>query len=212
MSSIPSSPFTPSTVLNPYTQQQIPVTLTDAIYWASKPPQLQSLRTNPSLDLAEALAAAGYQIDFPIMVWGWDPTVTMFERLQYGYTWVPAANQAPIPLPPGLTFPGIASYDPNDPPAGSIKVSVSAADYTPFLKPPPPVVVPTAGQLVGALSSDGVTYYGGPAAMLNSFTPAVVDGKIYEQNGVNYVAHVIREMMGYTVEFTLAPAGSQPTQ
>ncbi len=197
--------FVPGVVTSPYSPNPIAVTITDDLYWAAQPTPVQALRNmDESLrfDAAVALAKAGYAIDFPIMVYGWDAVTTMFIRVQDGYTWVPRADGSPILLPPGLIFPGIASYDPNNPPAGSIKVSVSASDYPPFA---PVAVIPPAATkaIVGAPVGDGKTFYGGPGAMLNSLTPAVTDGEIIPQGGVNYIAHVVRELMGFSVTFTL---------
>ncbi len=109
------------------------MTPTDA-YWAEQPPAVQALRTCPDdqkFAMAQQLSQEGYAIDMPIMVWGWDPLVTMTLRQQEGYTWVPSAFQANIPIGPGITnvwnLPG---YDPNNPPAGSIKVSTDFANGT----------------------------------------------------------------------------------
>jgi hypothetical protein len=211
--------YVPSTVIDPYTQQVVPITLTAAIYraWLSNvvPPgctmSVQALYDaaqagNGNLQQAMALAKAGCTIDMAIMVWGWDPVMTEFLRFQAGWKWVPAANQPNPPLPPFLTFPGMTPYDPNNPPPGSIKVSVSAADFPPAT---PPVIIPTQPvqvNLVGPQVQGMVppTYFAGPGAMINSMTPAVTDGNQYTQNGVNYIAHVVEEMMGISVTFTLA--------
>jgi len=76
---------------------------------------------------AQQLANEGYTIDVPIMVWGWDPLATMIDRQNNGYTWVPSALQSDVPVTPGNTFPGLPSYDPNKPPAGSIQVTTAFA-------------------------------------------------------------------------------------
>jgi hypothetical protein len=105
------------------------VTPSDA-YWAEQPPAVQALRNTPEdqrLPLAQKLAGEGYAIDVPIMVWGWDPLVTMTVRQNMGYTWVPSALQPPVSVVPGVTFPGSPSYDPHNPPPGSIPVSTAFA-------------------------------------------------------------------------------------
>jgi len=98
----------------------------DDAYWAQQPPAVQQLRdiTNyqARVDLGTQLAQEGYTIDVPIMVWGWDPSIVMASRQADGYTWVPSALQQPVEMAPGITVPGMASYDPNNPPAGSIRV------------------------------------------------------------------------------------------
>ncbi len=103
-------------------------TTADDDYWNSQPVAVQQLRDiqdpNQKEQLASQLAGEGYQIDVPIMVWGWDPVTTMQLRQSFGYTWVPALGQPPIQTAPGLSVPGLAVYDPANPPAGSISVSV----------------------------------------------------------------------------------------
>jgi len=76
---------------------------------------------------AQTLAAEGYTIDVPIMVDGGDPLAVMIQREIEGYTWVPSALQSNIPAGPGIDDPGVPSYDPNDPPPGSIMVSTAFA-------------------------------------------------------------------------------------
>jgi hypothetical protein len=105
----------------------------DDAYWAEQPPAVQALRGMAPEDVGQAamaLAKQGYTIDVPIMVWQWDPLTTMVERQNYGYTWVPSGLGTPVTLPPGLSFPGLASYDPNSPPPGSIKVTTDFARGT----------------------------------------------------------------------------------
>lgn len=198
-----TSPFLPPTVVSPYTNQTVAVTITSDVIWKSYPLAVQQLRGVMTLDQATLLSKAGVCIDNSIMLWNWDAALTMFERYQYGYTWVPCADQPNVTLAPFLSFPGDAPYNPNAPPAGSIKVSVSASDFLPAV-PPTPVVVPiVATNVVGNAVGNG-QFFGGPGAMLNSFTPAVSDGQIVTQSGVRYQAHVVRGLMGISVTFTLA--------
>jgi hypothetical protein len=97
----------------------------DNAYWASQPPAVQALRNidDPAQrsELAGQLAASGYQIDAPIMVWGWDPSQVTSLRQEMGYTWVPSAMQNPVAAAPGDGI-GSQSYDPSNPPSGSIPV------------------------------------------------------------------------------------------
>jgi hypothetical protein len=72
--------------------------------------------------LAGQLAAEGYSIDVPVMVWGWDASKTTQLRQGFGYTWVPSAMQAPVSAAPGISGGSISPYDPNHPPVGSIQV------------------------------------------------------------------------------------------
>ena len=98
----------------------------DQAYWASQPAAVQQLQDiqNPTqrAEFAEQLAEKGYSIDVPIMVWGWDPATTTAARQSMGYTWVPSALQQPVAVAPGLNYAGGASYDPANPPPGSITV------------------------------------------------------------------------------------------
>jgi hypothetical protein len=100
-------------------------------YWATQPPEVRVLRTIESeaerTRKAQELAGQGFAIDVPIMVWQWDPLMTMRAREAAGYTWVPSANGQPIELGPGIDFPGLTPYDPHNPPPGSIKVSTEWA-------------------------------------------------------------------------------------
>ena len=103
-----------------------PVLAFDDAYWASQPPAVQALRnmddpTQRSMAAAQ-LAASGYQIDTPIMVWGWDPSKVTTLRQDMGYTWVPSALQNPIAAAPGVNDGVSQPYDPSNPPSGSIIV------------------------------------------------------------------------------------------
>jgi hypothetical protein len=98
----------------------------DQAYWASQPAAVQQLQhiQDPTqrTEVATQLAQEGYTIDVPIMAWGWDPQLTTQLRQSLGYTWVPSALQQPVEVAPGFTAPGQPSYDPANPPAGSIAV------------------------------------------------------------------------------------------
>lgn len=112
----------------PVTQKR---TSADA-YWENQPAPVQMLRSMPVGDartkLAYELVEAGHQIDKRIMVQGWDPLSSMKSWKDAGYTWIPALGQPDIPVSPGLTYFGKPSYDPANPPPGSIKVDTSFAD------------------------------------------------------------------------------------
>jgi|CZKS01.1.fsa_nt_gi hypothetical protein len=98
----------------------------DDAYWAAQPPAVQALRNMDDYDertqLAAKLSAQGYNIDVPIMVYGWDPAKITAARESYGYTWVPSALQQPVEEAPGISTPGATAYNANNPPAGSIAV------------------------------------------------------------------------------------------
>lgn len=120
-----SNPSTP--VINNSTPdvQTDPIEAFDEAYWAKQPVAVQALRniddpTQRAFQAAE-LAATGYKIDVPIMVWGWDPSKVTDLRKSFGYTWVPSAMQAPVEQAPGIVGFG-QPYDPNNAPSGSIAV------------------------------------------------------------------------------------------
>ena len=60
-------------------------------------------------------------------MWHWDPLATMIVRHNQGFTWVPSALMAPVEVAPGLSFPGLASYDADHLPPGAIPVTIQWA-------------------------------------------------------------------------------------
>jgi hypothetical protein len=104
----------------------------DDAYWNAQPAAVQALRNMPDGEakdqLALNLANQGYSIDTQIMVWGWDPQMTMTIRENQGYSWVPSYGEANIPVGPGLSMPDDpTTYNPGNAPAGSIQVSTAFA-------------------------------------------------------------------------------------
>jgi len=134
----------------------------DQAYWASQPPEIRALpgiadeqqRTARAADLA----GKGFVIDVPIMVWNWDAYLAMKLRSDFGFTWVPSALQPQVTVAPGLSVPGLMSYDPAHPPAGSIKVSLNPADYPPFPAPAQPAGQTPSGDDPVGLQSVGDLY------------------------------------------------------
>jgi hypothetical protein len=110
----------------------MPYADSSAAYWAAQPPEVQAMRSIPDVGARDAkaqeLAKQGFTIDYPIMVWQWDPLSTMRERIKDGYTWIPAVGQPSIEVTAGASFPGKKSYDPRNPPRGSVAVSTVFAD------------------------------------------------------------------------------------
>lgn len=101
-------------------------------YWNSLPSQVQALRNLPAnsperVDLAQKLAGQGFAIDPQIMIQGQDPYMSIKNRMDAGYTWSPGLGQNAPPVAPGLNFPGQPSYDPNNPPPGSIPLNLDFA-------------------------------------------------------------------------------------
>jgi hypothetical protein len=165
-----NSPFSPpvgSFVISPYDANgnwvgigngvPVEVGMTDQLYYNAQPLAVQALiEAQMQIGTARtkafaALAAQGYSIDEEIMVLGQSPTVITAQRVQYGYTWVPQMLSANVTLAPGLTFPGVPSYNPLPPfPPGSIVVSLAASQYLAVKPPAVPVpAVPYVGSYVG---------------------------------------------------------------
>jgi hypothetical protein len=125
------------------------------IYWAAKHPAVRALRDmqpgpqEDAIDLLQRriaegfkLASEGHILDKDIDIQFADvtsaPWLFMQQRAALGYTWVPSALQPNIGMAPGVTGPQAPAYDADNPPRGSIKVSVYPADYPPF-DPPKPI-------------------------------------------------------------------------
>jgi hypothetical protein len=122
---IPPSHTTPP----PTPPPTIPITAPhsgDDVYWARQPAAVQELRNigdyGQRSQMAGQLAAEGYSIDTPVMVWGWDASKTTQLRQGFGYTWVPSAMQAAVTAAPSLSGGSITAYNPLNPPSGSIPV------------------------------------------------------------------------------------------
>ena len=121
----PASTAAPTTTVSAPEAQTDPLEAFDDAYWTRQPAPVQALRniddpTQRAFHAAD-LAASGYKIDVPIMVWGWDPSKVTDLRKSFGYTWVPSAMQAPVEQAPGISSFG-QPYNPNSPPSGSIAV------------------------------------------------------------------------------------------
>ncbi|HTR37340.1 MAG TPA: hypothetical protein VMH80_15650 [Bryobacteraceae bacterium] len=167
----------------------------DQAYWASQPPEVQAVAaiTDQQQRAAQAatLASKGFTIDVPIMVWNWDPYLTMNYRVSFGFTWVPSALQPQVTVAPGVPpLAGLIAYDPSNPPAGSIKVSTNPADYPPYVTPAPPTPVPANSDPVG-LQSVGNLY-------LSTVGDNYPDGAQYTDARGTFVKHVTITPFGRT--------------
>jgi hypothetical protein len=121
---------------------------------------------------ATTLAQSGYVIDVAIMVWGFGPAQTMYQRLVDGYPWVPSALQPPVQAVPGISIPGVTSYNPKAPPNGAVSVSINPADYPPFALPnsPPVVITDPVGDYTGRNDPISGLPEFNPAAGVNQLT------------------------------------------
>jgi len=172
------------------------LTAFDTAYWNSFPAAVRALRTtpqgetadsvdNPRVQLAQKLAQQGFLIDVPIMVWGWDPLVTMSARVADGFSAVPSAYQ-----PAG----GVAGPVP----PGYIKVSADIADYKPAPDLVPAPSLPSGVSLVGNFEGfqiplNGVEYdvYSVNKAKNAVHLPHFPEGFAHAENGVNFVYHML---------------------
>jgi hypothetical protein len=174
--------------------------LTPDIYWASQPPAVRELRNLPDAERGQRafeLANKGYAIDVYVMVYGYDPVTANGIRIGQGFTWVPSALQPNIPVAPGLEFPGAPSYNPNKPPAGSIKVSIDARDFPAFDPPAPPAPPQAPASMIGFKAYGSVFYCG-----VGANRDTVEDGKEYAKDGKFYLAHTNQGLMGWQCYMT----------
>lgn len=102
----------------------------DRQWWASQDPRVQRLQFmtgQDRLNYALELANAGFQIP-GMIAQGGSPYASFNLMGQYGYSWVPNANQPTnefVKIAPGLFDPYMKPedlYNPNKPPAGSVAV------------------------------------------------------------------------------------------
>jgi hypothetical protein len=115
---------------------------------------LQSQSCPARTAAALSLATQGYTIGL-IEADCYDPYQFMAIAAQFGYTWLPTVLMAPVQLAPGLTQPGVQPYDPANPPAGAILVSL--VPPPPYNPPPAPKPVAQPKSCVGA--SLGAGYF-----------------------------------------------------
>jgi len=178
----------------------------DAAYWASQPPAiaaLQGMDPGTRLSTAQQLALSGFIIDVQIMAWGWDAYNTMLARQAYGYTWVPSALQQPVEVLPGITFPGLPTYNPNPPyPAGSIVVSTNPADYPPYAPVAPVTPAPASTALVG-INIFGTVYAATTYALQQVAAGTLLNGATTTVNGQTFSLLIGFDGVGQVVNWVL---------
>ena len=178
----------------------------DQAYLAAQPPEIQALMSmdasstdaiSTRVTQGASLAAKGFLIDVPIMIYAWDAYLCMTERQDLGMTWVPSALMPGLGAPNGYTMPGISpqpgqiAYDPANPPPGAITVSTNPADYLPFDPPAPPPPTPVNTDPVGA-QSVGNLYLS--TALGNTYP----DGAVYTEARGTFLKHVVITPFGRT--------------
>jgi hypothetical protein len=105
----------------------------DAAYNAWLAPPVRALMTMDPAQaarstLAYQLAGEGYFIDVAIMVWGWDPYMTMYQRQIDGYTTYPDAlmvQNIPVTL-------ALSAYPPYVPPVTGVDLVGAQIGQSPF--------------------------------------------------------------------------------
>jgi hypothetical protein len=176
----------------------------DATYWAAQQPEVAALPgiADPTAraNRAAALAMKGFTIDVPIQVWGWDPFLVMQMRSQFGYTWVPSALQPPVSIAPGISQPGVVSYDPLHPPLGSIKVSLNLPDY--------PAIAPVVAVTAPGAPTDPV----GQESLGNIYLSVVgdtyQDGATFTDTRGSFLKHLIVTPFGKNAYWELTSAAA----
>lgn len=135
----------------------------------------------------DRLARVGHIIDWAIMAQGHDPYIVMKMRHDVGATWAAAWLQ-PVPLlAPGLTFPGLPSYDPDNPPPRSIMVpDPDTCDLAQWYPPWPVPIAPAKSKVfpIGAYFGEGrwgEAAYSGPFHDGDRFVD--VQGRATDGNG-----------------------------
>lgn len=112
-----------------------PIAIQQALSWKAGSPAIVPM----SLTTAMKLAAQGYFVDLPMMVWGWDPLPLMEERLtppNDGYY-----RDATGLMPPRMASTNIADYPPAlppAPPAPAFTSAVGIASNAPYVNPNSP--------------------------------------------------------------------------
>jgi hypothetical protein len=139
------------------------------------------------LQTALGLVQQGYVVDYQIHVQGGDPYGTMLDRQKWGYTWWPSLGEmANFTVAPGLSEPDETPYNPNNPPSGSIKVSVNLADYPPYPVPAAPTTGTAAASPIGALlvaaTATTPAVYDAVAGLCGSY----IDGEVVSIGGTPY--------------------------
>ncbi len=187
------------------------VKLTDAIYTASKPSEVQALLAmQPGAaryTQALALAEQGYTIDLYSDAWGNDPVVTMILRTNYGILWTaPMLTASPIPTPQNPSM----NPAPGANLAGWIKTSLNPADYPAFYPPPPPpppigsFASPIVGNFEGTVGNCQL-YGAGAGAIAAVASGTIKAGTPYTAGGTTFNVNVSTGLMGESISFCAIP-------
>lgn len=167
--------------------------ITADMFWLYFPVEVRALRDmEPSERFVYAmdLLARGFLLVGDVMIFEVDPITYINLCFNQGYRWVTAWGDPTVPVAPGITFPGMPSYDPAAPPKRSIPISLDPAAYPPH-DPPPPVVQP--GTPAPTLNVVGDFLGGGYYGRGHGANPQTVEhGKPYvAQDGKTVYAHVV---------------------
>lgn len=158
----------------------------DAAYLASLPtPVAQALSVNGntftaiSLQAGQTLAGQGYFVDVPIMVWGWDPYFTMWQRILDGVQTYPDGTGTKTRVP-----------------------SINVADYPPFVTPVPPGPSPVLAVVGGFnwVNGQGQSiYFAGPGDSLTKYP----NGAHYTDARGTFTKTAVQNPFGWNTFWTL---------
>lgn len=90
----------------------------------AQPKVVRTLLMSPNANTAVGLTKQGYKVDGNVFIQGQSPYRRNKIAIMFGYTWVPSYGQPTLENAPGLHEDGQPDYDPDNPPAGSIKISL----------------------------------------------------------------------------------------
>lgn len=105
---------------------------------AAQPKVVRALLLNPNPMVGAELTKQGYRVDGLVFFQGQSPYRRNKINLGFGYVWVPSYGQPTIESAPGEMNDGQLLYDPDNPPRGSILLTLDM-DLLPtlFLAPVP---------------------------------------------------------------------------
>lgn len=163
-------------------------TLTNDIYTAHLDPRVVAMMQLPAgLREIEAsrLNDLGLIIDRAIMLYGWDPSKTMRERLQYGLPWIPNAFQPQLKTP-WTSAQGESPTDMSKPWDRAVITSTDADDYPPFSAPKP---IPTPSHSLVLADYGNGSYLLDQSALFINGKPILNEGDSFQNGDVTLYLH-----------------------
>lgn len=157
--------------------------ITADIFWLYFPMEVRALRDmepKERFPYAMDLLSKGFIVASDVMVFEVDPVTHINLCYNQGYRWSEAMGEPGIPVAPGVSMPGMPSYDPLKPPLRSYPISLDPASYPAHDPAPLPAPVIVDMSVVGDFLGGG--YYGrghgaGPQTVEHSKPYTAQDGK-----------------------------------